>query len=483
MTNNTSLLTLIVETSNAHKAVLMISCAIAITANIFVMALILAVRQLKTATNVFVFSLCQCNAIISILVIPMRIFVVSQGGYASLAYRYIVMITILIYICNLVAVAHHRLLCITEPMTYMQTQTKRQVLKIVLVTWIAPLIYGLLPSIWFNQPMSPIEKQVHETYLMVTLICLLVPMIYMIYVFIRIYEQAKNIKKHEQSLFPKPQFDIAKNIGSHQSLVAGNQNRKHYLVCFGSKRILMKFLCSYSEASKFSADPIRETSELPEVVLVGPSPELKQRENDPGNNLLRVYHASTPRYDNRQNNDNQILSSHHSLSSLSNNESIEGDQDTMINTSGASPSNTDDTTSLSSTGQVGNMLRKARSASIISIVSITRRSSAINFKQLLQQKTYELKASLAFLIAVSLYLITWIPVVALTLVDVIDKDIKVPDYVEVISLYTIALNALVEPFVYGLLLPSFRRILKLSLHRWMDKMSVSETSRKRYMTE
>jgi hypothetical protein len=91
-------------------------------------------------------------------------------------------------------------------------------------------------------------------------------------------------------------------------------------------------------------------------------------------------------------------------------------------------------------------------------------------QNVVQQKAYELKASLAFFIVALLYMLTWLPVVALTFTEIV--DLFVPHYVEIASLYTIALNALIDPFVYGLLLPSFRDTLKLLLRRKREKLLV-----------
>ena len=91
-------------------------------------------------------------------------------------------------------------------------------------------------------------------------------------------------------------------------------------------------------------------------------------------------------------------------------------------------------------------------------------------QNVVQQKAYELKASLAFFIVALLYMLTWLPVVALTFTEIV--DLFVPHHVEIASLYTIALNALIDPFVYGLLLPSFRDTLKLLLRRKREKLLV-----------
>ena len=121
------------EAHPAECVLMMISCVVAITANIIVMALICKVRRLRSTNNLFVFSLCLCNIMFSLVVVPMRTFIMMTAELMTLVYKYIVIIAVLVYICNLTAVARHRLLCVTEPVTYMQTQTNRKVVKRIIL--------------------------------------------------------------------------------------------------------------------------------------------------------------------------------------------------------------------------------------------------------------------------------------------------------------------------------------------------------------
>ena len=175
------------EAHVAESIVLMISCIVAIIANIIVMALILRIQRLRNATNMFVFSLCLCNIMFSLVVIPMRTFIMTEQNLMALAYKYIVIIVVLVYICNLTAVARHRLLCIMEPMTYVQTQTNRNVMKKLILAWTIPLFYSLLPVIWFKPTgMSSTETTIHNVYRLLTLVFLIIPLLFMIHVFVRV---------------------------------------------------------------------------------------------------------------------------------------------------------------------------------------------------------------------------------------------------------------------------------------------------------
>ena len=145
------------------------------------MALICKVRRLRSTNNLFVFSLCLCNIMFSLVVVPMRTFIVMTAELMTLVYKYIVIIAVLVYICNLTAVARHRLLCVTEPMTYMQTQTNRKVVKRIILAWALPFFYCLLPVIWFkHKGMSSTEKIIHCVYKLQTLLFLNIPFLFLV---------------------------------------------------------------------------------------------------------------------------------------------------------------------------------------------------------------------------------------------------------------------------------------------------------------
>ena len=185
------------EAHVAESILLLISCIAAITANIIVMTLICKVRRLKKTTNLFVFSLCLCNIMFSLVVVPLRTFIILTVELMTLTYKYIVIIAVLVYICNLTAVARHRLLCITKPMTYIQKQTRRKVVERIILAWTLPLLYCLLPIIWFNQKgMSSTEKVIHNVYKLQTLVFLIIPFLFMVYVFLKVYQQAKQMRKY-----------------------------------------------------------------------------------------------------------------------------------------------------------------------------------------------------------------------------------------------------------------------------------------------
>ena len=460
MANNTTETDLHVEKFNAVEcAVLMLSSIVSVSANLFVMVLILRVHRLKTSTNMFVFSLCLCNSMISLVVIPMRTFIIRLDSFAMLAYKYIVIISILIYICNLCAISHHRLLCIIEPMTHTQKQTKQRVLKVVTLAWIGPLTYGILPLIWFKlRNMSSIEKTIHIVYKSVTLLLLLVPLVFMVVVFVKVYKQARNIRLREQIPSPVPLGDINDdragsklNVPSPKALreKEGPNKEINMKVTF-SKRICLPT----KEDQKSPTEDLISNSGLPEVLLFTPTTE--------SNSKGAADHQST--------DETMHLSPCSSIASPKISKPTTKERSNTMVSSG-STSNMGLNTFLSPE-HVGGFLHREKAVSSVSLSSLTSRISIPSFQQIIRRKMYEIKASFAFFIVAIGYMVTWIPVVALTLIDIVNSHLHIPRYIEIISLYTISFNALADPFLYGLLLPGFKRTMRHSIRRRRERLSL-----------
>ena len=77
----------------------------------------------------------------------------------------------------------------------------------------------------------------------------------------------------------------------------------------------------------------------------------------------------------------------------------------------------------------------------------------------------ELQASVAFGIITFTYMFTWLPVVVMTFNVVIERPELTPPSLAVFSIFTIAINALSDPLLYGLLLRTFRKTIKTRIRR------------------
>lgn len=231
------------------------------------------------------------------------------------------------------------------------------------------------------------------------------------------------------------------------------------------KEFLQSIGCILKNAERKTPDePSDPAPSLPEVKLITPSPEVVRNTGNidtPGNDSTSNLQCGNNREALLNNNLSDSLLDKSiilpvNLTPSDNKETINEDEpytdtlDSHIDTHSITPI--------------------SRSGSMSSLSSMTSKGSIQALQNVVQQKAYELKASLAFFIVALLYMLTWLPVVALTFTEIV--DLFVPHYVEIASLYTIALNALIDPFVYGLLLPSFRDTLKLLLRRKREKLLV-----------
>ena len=169
---------------------LMMSCVLAVIFNTTVCYLIATVRSLKTATNVFIFSLCLCDMVIAGILLPVHCY--FSG---SIYYGYLLTITILVYICNLTAVTSERLFSITYPLKYIMIVTKKRTTVIATLAWVVPILYSLLPLIW-NSDIKRIENKVYTVFTLV--VFLIGPLIFVCITYIKVCVEIKKMLSYNK---------------------------------------------------------------------------------------------------------------------------------------------------------------------------------------------------------------------------------------------------------------------------------------------
>lgn len=494
MANNTTNIT----TGNQHRlmvplqekdiAVLLSSCVTGIIANLFVIYLIATVQRLKTVTNVFVFSICICNIMVSSVLLPMKLFMDDPPcPVYNLAYGFINLITILIYISNLTAVSYDRLLSITQPMLYTLKQPRRRAIFIVIFMWVIPVIYGLLPLFWiFNS--SPLHHTIHRVYLTTTLVVFLLgPLLFIIYVYIRVCIEMKrmsklkmklmtptnmnmlkrqkskgtklNILRNIQNIFlfhMKDEIDRNSNVNTgrakSESFNSIDSNRSRSTSCNS-----WGIPPSYPGSRKVSAQKLTETSTITGEML----PMLPEHQDNNKEALVCLNNSNNSAYNSAPITESYCTSQKLSVSAID----VQIYERVIIATieeptsEKVSIANIDDKPIDNNTSARNSTFSNSTN---ISPLHRKRQSSISRMKH----KAQELKLSLAFLIVAITYMFTWLPVVALTFDEVLQRYI-LPNYLVIISLYAITINALTDPFLYGLLLPNFRKTLKIMFMRLM----------------
>ena len=398
---------------------LTISSAIAFLSNIFVCYLIITVQRLKTATNVFIFSLCVCNLMVAGALIPVYCYCQE-----SLVYRYVVLITVVTYIGNLTAVTYERWYSITYPLHYDSVITETRAIKITIVAWIVPLSYCLLPLIWHSDDTAFI----HKIYICGTLVVfLLLPLLFILYVYIKVCMEIKKMYELNKKItLQKQKISDALSSAAHG----------RFSKCWDL------LLCKRCKSNEAQNDTTGSNKEL---------------ENDISPNLLHPdssIYSTTSTTSNKRN-----LRSLINLDDGITDDSIDSTPPTPITLSMDNISNghtKDDTEPLhkKKNSIMSRMKRKEH---------IKRTSKAGRSK--MKHRMRELKASFAFAVVAFTYMFTWLPVVVLNFMGILEISSSWGETLGKFSVLAIAVNSLTDPFLYGLLLKNFRVTLKQFVRR------------------
>ena len=527
----------------------MILCIIAVVENIVVCWLICRYRCLKTATNVFIFSLCITNILCSGILLPLHCF-----AEHSPLYPFLKLYIILSYICNLSAVTAERFISISRPLRYYHLVTKGRAIRITILCYFVPLIYCLLPLAW-NANENTVAHRVYVSFTL--LVFFIAPLIFILGVYARVYHAThKFFKKY------------------HKQLVVGENKRGSQIWQEA------KFMCCVhkTEIREERFQFVTGTNNSPTISLQTEAPLLVTKESNTSLDDVSIHLANenaTKSFDHLA-NDNAAKSSDHLASNntakifdhlasdntvlsfvsegtletnkpelLSDSQNIKYPNGYISDASTTSGNNfpenrnrsvsetqefmkryTKDTpqkqrcltvpntppvvsktiplpngmslreaaklskeftyprgTTHHRNSTLSSMLEQAKNRSetifltlsnkIIgrrrdsSLRSTTNSITSIFSSAKTKQMLSELKASIAFAMVALTYMFTWLPVVYMTSLGVlqINKSELLPDFLIVASVYTIGLNSMIDPLLYGLLLKDFRRAIKRTIIR------------------
>ena len=81
----------------------------------------------------------------------------------------------------------------------------------------------------------------------------------------------------------------------------------------------------------------------------------------------------------------------------------------------------------------------------------------------------EIRASSAFAAVAFTYMFTWIPVIYMTFMEAIDRIDLIPFVIDHVNLWTIAMNATIDPLFYALILRNFRKVIKRKFRKMRNK--------------
>ena len=403
---------------------LLVSCVIAVIFNVFVCYLILSVRRLKTATNVFVFSLCVCDILFAGVLLPFHCFY-----HNSLIYMYLVLITILVYFCNLSAVTYERLFSITQPMKYYEQMTIKIAVRMTVAAWIIPIVYCFLPILWNND----VTTLQHKVFLACTLtLFLILPLFFIVYVYIRIFFEIKRVFRYKNNLANKTEE-------------AQNCN-----MCCCFKFIMQK-------SSNVRDNIYRKRSTLPTISQESSVDTILPSDFDENDGNTSCH------------NDEQYFQSRDLESFISNTVSPDTiDRNKVKSQDRLTQTHQYGTNNFEKSSQKNEIVVDTKPFKMrflviknnYSIKSCTKRKVK-NMKM----KIRELKASLPFGIVTLTYMLTWIPVVVMTFNVVTNRPDLTPPSLAIFSIFAIGFNALSDPLLYGLLLRSFRKVIVRTMNK------------------
>ena len=130
----------------------------AILGNSLVLIAIYTTKNLQNVTNVFIASLALADLMVGIIVAPlaaMSYLGLPRDYMACVFSNSVVVMFTQVSIFNLVVVGFERYLAINHPFFYQRTMTVKSALVMVVLTWIAATLVGLVPVFGWNLGPTP----------------------------------------------------------------------------------------------------------------------------------------------------------------------------------------------------------------------------------------------------------------------------------------------------------------------------------------
>ena len=197
-----------------------------VVTNVFVCALVCFNKTLRTYTNWLVLSLAVSDILTGGVLLPM--FLIKP---ASLVTDYFIALILLSGVANICAVTYDRYVAIIKPLLYPYLAPKL-FQKILVVSWLIPAIYTILPLAWDKNP----TKTIHILYI----VCLeffgvVVPYIFITFAYVRIFRQVR------RSLTMRKDFESARQQRRERRRIASDAQVAK-VFCIVSTAFLLSWL-------------------------------------------------------------------------------------------------------------------------------------------------------------------------------------------------------------------------------------------------
>lgn len=161
-----------------------------VATNAFVCVIVYLNKTIRTCTNGFVVSLAISDLIMGAFFFPLHLAAPSFAGL-----EYLTGISLLVGVANVVCVTYDRYLSISSPLTY-TTDIQSRFKKMIVLCWLVPTIYALIPLIWMHN-----QKLIaHKIYTFIMEIFgVIIPYMFIFAVYFYIFKQVKKCSKRLQT--------------------------------------------------------------------------------------------------------------------------------------------------------------------------------------------------------------------------------------------------------------------------------------------
>ena len=198
-----------------------------VVSNVFVCSLVCFNKSSRTYTNWLIVSLAVSDILTGGVLLPLLLIKPS-----SVVPSYLACIILLSGVANLCSVTYDRYIAIMKPLEYLYRAPK--ILKrAVILSWMIPIIYSLLPLFWNTDP----TRKIHKVYMIFSqFFGVVVPYIFITIAYIRIFRQVR------QSLAMKREFVESPRMNKNERRRISSDAKVAKVFCIVSAAFILSWL-------------------------------------------------------------------------------------------------------------------------------------------------------------------------------------------------------------------------------------------------
>lgn len=161
---------------------------IILAGNAPVIYLIVKRHRLHTSSNWFILSLCFADLLVGVFVIPVS---TTCALWINCSFSVMVLFfDLLLFICisNMCAMTADRYLSVVRPLTYFQSMTDSRAFRWIVVAWVIPIVFSLIPFAWILMAPSKNKRRMEMIYGTTQIISFnIIPCIVMLIIYLHIF--------------------------------------------------------------------------------------------------------------------------------------------------------------------------------------------------------------------------------------------------------------------------------------------------------